>query len=154
MYNGAGKWIVDVGIPAKSGVAGLVMAVVPGVCGFAVFSPKLDEHGNSTRGVLVAAAISESLGLHVLKQNVNAQPAVEHIARPRTQSGLTSSFSKGARPRTDSGQVPRRGSGQSSVPASPQKASPQKASPQKTAQGGFRAQAVQPLTVEVAPAAR
>jgi glutaminase len=36
MYNGAGRWIVDVGIPAKSGVAGLVMCVVPGVCGFAV----------------------------------------------------------------------------------------------------------------------
>ena len=148
MYNGAGKWIVDVGIPAKSGVSGLVMAVVPGVCGFAVFSPKLDEHGNSTRGVLVAAAISESLGLHVLKQNVNAQPAVEHIARPRTatQNGLTASFSK--RPRMDSGQVPRRGSGQSTAPGSPQKASPQ-----KTAQGGFRSQAVQPLTVDVAPAA-
>jgi hypothetical protein len=69
MYNGAGKWIVDVGIPAKSGVAGLVMCVVPGVCGFAVFSPRLDENGNSTRGVAVAAAMSESLGLHVLKQN-------------------------------------------------------------------------------------
>ena len=69
MYNGAGKWIVDVGIPAKSGVAGLVMCVVPGVCGFAVFSPRLDPNGNSARGVLVAAAMSEQLGLHVLKRN-------------------------------------------------------------------------------------
>jgi len=68
MYNGAGRWIVDVGIPAKSGVAGLIMCVVPGVCGFAVFSPRLDANGNSTRGVLVAAAMSETLGLHVLKQ--------------------------------------------------------------------------------------
>ena len=67
MYNGAGKWIVDVGVPAKSGVSGVIMGVVPVVCGFAVLSPKLDEHGNSTRGVMVAKELSDALGLHVLK---------------------------------------------------------------------------------------
>jgi len=72
MYNGAGKWIVDVGVPAKSGVSGGIMGVVPGVCGFSVFSPRLDEHGNSTRGVHVAQALSEELGLHVLKQGLKA----------------------------------------------------------------------------------
>jgi urea transport system substrate-binding protein len=66
MYNGAGQWIVDVGVPAKSGVGGGVIGVVPGVCGFATFSPRLDENGNSVRGVLVAKAMSEALGLHVL----------------------------------------------------------------------------------------
>ena len=77
MYNGAGKWIVDVGVPAKSGVSGGIMGVVPGVCGFAVFSPRLDEHGNSVRGVHVAQALSKSLGglgLHVLKQGLKAMP--------------------------------------------------------------------------------
>jgi len=69
MYNGAGKWIVDVGLPAKSGVSGVVMCVVPGVCGIAVYSPRLDENGNTTRGVLVAKACSEKLGLHVLKNS-------------------------------------------------------------------------------------
>jgi glutaminase len=67
MYNGAGKWIVDVGVPAKSGVSGVIMGVVPGVCGISVFSPRLDVHNNSTRGVRVAMAMSEALGLHVLK---------------------------------------------------------------------------------------
>lgn len=66
MYNGAGQWIVDVGVPAKSGVGGGVIGVVPGVCGFATFSPRLDENGNSLRGVAVAKAMSEALGLHVL----------------------------------------------------------------------------------------
>mmetsp|Transcript_19117 Transcript_19117/g.65683 ORF Transcript_19117/g.65683 Transcript_19117/m.65683 type:complete len:153 (+) Transcript_19117:2-460(+) len=60
--------MVDVGIPAKSGVSGVIMCVVPGVCGFAAFSPRLDANGNSTRGVLVASAASEILGLHVLHQ--------------------------------------------------------------------------------------
>ena len=67
MYNGAGKWIVDVGIPAKSGVAGMLMCVVPGICGIAIYSPKLDVNGNTTRGVHVAKALSQALGLHVLQ---------------------------------------------------------------------------------------
>jgi len=66
MYNGAGQWIVDVGVPAKSGVGGGVIGVVPGVCGFATFSPRLDPNGNSVRGVAVAEAMSKALGLHVL----------------------------------------------------------------------------------------
>jgi hypothetical protein len=89
MYNGAGKWIVDVGVPAKSGVSGGIMGVVPGVCGFAVFSPRLDEHGNSVRGVHVAQALSESLGLHVLKQGLKAVPTEkvgEKTRKPRRGS--------------------------------------------------------------------
>eukprot|EP00933_Yihiella_yeosuensis_P059081 TRINITY_DN5_c0_g1_i1.p1 TRINITY_DN5_c0_g1~~TRINITY_DN5_c0_g1_i1.p1 ORF type:complete len:1247 (+),score=307.98 TRINITY_DN5_c0_g1_i1:184-3741(+) len=66
MYNGAGQWIVDVGVPAKSGVGGGVIGVVPGTCGFATFSPRLDPNGNSVRGVAVAEAMSKALGLHVL----------------------------------------------------------------------------------------
>lgn len=69
MYNGAGKWIVDVGIPAKSGVAGFLLCVVPGVCGFAIYSPRLDAHGNTRRGILVCEALSTALNLHILKQN-------------------------------------------------------------------------------------
>ena len=68
MYNGAGKWIVDVGIPAKSGVAGFLLCVVPGVCGIAIYSPRLDQHGNSRRGILVCEALSTALNLHVLKK--------------------------------------------------------------------------------------
>jgi len=69
MYSGAGKWIVEVGIPAKSGVGGFLLCVVPGVCGIGIFSPKLNRDGNTTRGVSVAKELSEKLGLHVLKQD-------------------------------------------------------------------------------------
>lgn len=68
MYNGAGKWIVDVGIPAKSGVSGFLLCVVPDVCGIAVYSPRLDKFGNSRRGVLVCEALSTALNLHILKK--------------------------------------------------------------------------------------
>lgn len=69
MHADMGKWIVEVGVPAKSGVGGFVMGLVPGVCGFAVFSPRLNEHANPHRGILVAEALSKRLGLHVLRRH-------------------------------------------------------------------------------------
>lgn len=65
MYDAAGQWTYDVGVPAKSGVSGGVMAVVPGKMGIGIFSPGLDRYGNSVRGVKVCREISERLGLHV-----------------------------------------------------------------------------------------
>jgi glutaminase len=65
MYTFAGQWAYRVGIPAKSGVSGGIMAVVPGKLGIAVFSPGLDEHGSSVRGTKVCEEISRRLGLHV-----------------------------------------------------------------------------------------
>ena len=53
MYDFAGQWLHDVGITAKSGVAGGVMAVIPGRLGIATYSPPLDNFGNSVRGVAV-----------------------------------------------------------------------------------------------------
>ncbi|MFE4502024.1 glutaminase A [Rhodococcus sp. NPDC056743] len=66
MYDGAGKWLVEVGLPAKSGVGGGVMAVLPGQIGIAVYSPRLDAHGNSVRGIAAAKALSKELELHFL----------------------------------------------------------------------------------------
>ncbi len=65
MYDAAGTWAYFVGVPAKSGVDGGILAVVPGKLGIAVYSPGLDEHGNSVRGVRVCEEISRRLGLHV-----------------------------------------------------------------------------------------
>lgn len=65
MYDFAGEWAYEVGVPAKSGVSGAILCVIPGKLGFAVFSPGLDTYGNSVRGVRVCQEISERLGLHV-----------------------------------------------------------------------------------------
>ena len=51
MYNFAGEWAYKVGLPAKSGVSGGLLVVVPGRMGIGIFSPLLDERGNSVRGV-------------------------------------------------------------------------------------------------------
>ena len=66
MYDGAGAWVEGIGMPAKSGVSGGVLAVLPGELGLAVFSPPLDEHGNSVRGVEVCRRMSGDLSLHFL----------------------------------------------------------------------------------------
>ncbi len=67
MYDFAGEWVYRVGMPAKSGVGGGVIAVLPGQLGIGVFSPPLDERGNSVRGVQVCETISRDLGLHFLQ---------------------------------------------------------------------------------------
>jgi glutaminase len=67
MYDAAGEWVVDVGLPAKSGVGGGVLAVLPGQIGIALYSPRLDRHGNSVRGVAACRQISRELELHFLR---------------------------------------------------------------------------------------
>ena len=76
MYDSAGEWVVDVGMPAKSGVGGGVLAVLPGQLGIAVFSPPLDPHGNSVRGVEVCRQISTDLNLNLLHVARSSRSAV------------------------------------------------------------------------------
>jgi glutaminase len=76
MYDSAGEWVVDVGMPAKSGVAGGVLAVLPGQLGIAVFSPPLDPHGNSVRGVAVCRQVSTDLDLNLLHVARSSRSAV------------------------------------------------------------------------------
>lgn len=67
MYDAAGDWITDVGLPAKSGVGGGILGVAPGRVGIGTFSPPLDEHGNSHRGELMFERLSADYGLHFVE---------------------------------------------------------------------------------------
>ena len=67
LYDYAGEWAYHVGLPAKSGVGGGVIAVVNRQLGIAVYSPKLDEKGNSVRGIAVCRELAAHLGLHAFE---------------------------------------------------------------------------------------
>jgi glutaminase len=65
MYDNAGVFTLEVGLPAKSGVAGAVMVVVPNLMGFATFSPRLDPYGNSVRGVAFCRQLVDRFTFHM-----------------------------------------------------------------------------------------
>lgn len=69
MYDYAGSWLHDVGMPAKSGVGGGIVAVVPGRFGVGIFSPRLDAKGNSVRGIAACERLSRDFGLHVFARS-------------------------------------------------------------------------------------
>ena len=61
LYDDSGIWLYEVGLPAKSGVGGGIIAVAPGRFGIAVFSPRLDAAGNSVRAQRAIGDISRAL---------------------------------------------------------------------------------------------
>src|SRR5699024_5637702 len=66
MYDNAGDWVRDVGLPAESGVGGGVIAALPSPGGVASCAPELDVHGNSLRGTLFCERLSTGFGVHML----------------------------------------------------------------------------------------
>ncbi|CAJ1495543.1 glutaminase A [[Mycobacterium] kokjensenii] len=83
MYDAAGAWVSAVGMPAKSGVAGGIVAVLPGQLGIGVYSPRIDGKGNSVRGMLVCRSLSQQLGLHFLTVSSEAHAAIRGVYTPR-----------------------------------------------------------------------
>jgi glutaminase len=76
MYDYAGEWIYRVGIPAKSGVGGGIVAALPSQIGLGTFSPCLDSHGNSVRGLKVCEALSSRFDLHMLNRNADVRTCI------------------------------------------------------------------------------
>jgi len=85
MYDYSGSWVFSVGMPAKSGVGGGIMAALPGQFGLGVFSPPLDRKGNSVRGIRVCEELSRDFGLHLFK-----------VARATSSSVLRISYDAGS----------------------------------------------------------
>jgi glutaminase len=67
MYDYSGNWVLDVGVPCKSGVGGGIVGAVNRQLGIGTFSPRLDEKGNSVRGLQVFRQLADEFGLHAFE---------------------------------------------------------------------------------------
>jgi glutaminase len=81
MYDYAGEWAYEVGMPAKSGVSGCIIAVIPGQIGLCVFSPPIDVQGNSVRGIRVCQEISSEFELHAFNNRTNVRSVIRRDYR-------------------------------------------------------------------------
>jgi len=86
-YDYAGEWLLRVGMPAKSGVSGAMVAALPAQFGLGVFSPPLDSRGNSVRAIAVCEELSARFGMHMMRRAVRSVPAFARLLRGDSLAG-------------------------------------------------------------------
>lgn len=92
MYDSAGDWVSSVGIPSKSGVGGGIIGALPGQVGLATFSPRLDSHGNSVRGIETFGRLSRDMGLHMMEPAPPARSVIHSTRVVETDAGAVRVF--------------------------------------------------------------
>lgn len=91
MYNGAGKFTKQVGIPAKSGVSGGLLAVIPGIGSVCTWSPPLNEEGNSVRAIgMIQRLNKEYSNFNLFHKDRNKYDVVRKPYQTKIQSIITS----------------------------------------------------------------
>ncbi len=93
MYDNAGAFVLEVGLPAKSGVAGALMVVVPNLMGFATFSPRLDDFGNSVRGVSFCRQLVDRFTFHLYDSLSGGRSGCKHDPRASQKNRKQSDMS-------------------------------------------------------------
>ena len=79
MYDYSGQFAFEIGLPAKSGVSGCIMLVVPNKMGICIWSPPLDEQGNSVRGIKVCEKLTKEFNLHIFGKIVENKLLLEDL---------------------------------------------------------------------------
>ncbi|MGF1545444.1 MAG: glutaminase A [Parvularculaceae bacterium] len=107
MYDFSGEYAFTVGIPAKSGVSGALLMVVPGVCGFALWSPRLDKLGNSVRGVEFSKRLVDVFAFHTYANMVTDHRLIDPTRAAGAQADEDATRLCAAAARGDVGEIRR-----------------------------------------------
>ena len=85
MYDFSGEFAFTIGLPTKSGVGGAILVVIPNVMGICIWSPRLDSHGNSVRGIEFCKELVRTFNVHnfdnLTLESKKIDPRVDRIQK-------------------------------------------------------------------------